>query len=151
MVRNKQYHLDYTKFINDTITKGYTSKVPDNDLKTSEGKVWYIPHHGVYHPKKPEKIRVVFDYRAKYNGVSLNDKLLQGPNLTNSLIGVLSHFRQERIAFMADIEQMFYQVQVPVHHRDFLRFLWWPNGDLDTDLKEFQMNVHLFQAAPTSP
>ncbi len=28
------------------------------------------------------------------------------------LIGVLTRFRQERIAFMADIEQMFYQVRV---------------------------------------
>ena len=23
--------------------------------------VWYLPHFGVYHPNKPDKIRVVFD------------------------------------------------------------------------------------------
>lgn len=32
---------------------------------TKEGYTWYIPHHGVYHPRKLEKIRVVFDYSAK--------------------------------------------------------------------------------------
>jgi hypothetical protein len=35
---------------------------------------------------------------------------------------------------------------VQEHHRDFLRFLWWPNGDLSQDLTEYQMNVHLFGA-----
>jgi hypothetical protein len=39
--------------------------------------------------------------------------LLQGPDLTNNLIGILISFRQEKIAFAADIEKMFYQVQVP--------------------------------------
>ena len=60
-------------------------------------------------PHKPGKIRVVFDCSAKYGGISLNDQLLKGPDLTNSLFGVLSRFRQERIALMADIESMFYQ------------------------------------------
>ena len=30
------------------------------------GKTWYIPHHGVYHPSKPGKIRVVFDRSAEF-------------------------------------------------------------------------------------
>ena len=33
--------------------------------------------------------------------------------MTNSLVGVLQIFRQEPIAFMTDIEAMFYQVFVP--------------------------------------
>ena len=78
----------------------------------------------MYHPKKPDKIRVVFDCSAKCAGSSLNDQLLQGPDLTNSLVGVLTRFRQESVAFMSDIEAMFYQVFVPEEQRDFLRFLW---------------------------
>ena len=58
------------------------------------------------HPKKPEKIRVVFDCAAKYQGTSLNDQTLQGPDHTNSLTGVLIRFREEQIALMADIEAM---------------------------------------------
>ena len=41
------------------IDKGQAEKVPDNELHLDNGRVWYIPHHGVYHPQKPDKIRVV--------------------------------------------------------------------------------------------
>lgn len=49
---------------------------------------WYVPHHGIYHPHKPGKIRVVFDCSAKYQGKSFNDLLLSSPDLTNTLFGV---------------------------------------------------------------
>ena len=106
--------------------------------------MWYIPHHSVQHPAKPEKTRVVFDGSAKYCGTSLNSQLLQGPNLANTLIGVLIRFRKERVAFMADIQEMFYQVQVPASDFNFLRFLWWPNGDTSQEMKEFVMKKHIF-------
>ena len=72
--------------------------------------------------------------------------MIQGPDLTSSLIGVLTRFRQEPVAFTADIESMFYQVRVPEGQRDWLRFLWWPGGDLTQNLQDYQMNVHLFGA-----
>ena len=34
----------------------------------------------------------MFDCSARFGGVSLNDKLLQGPYLTNRLVGVLKDF-----------------------------------------------------------
>ena len=146
MIQNHQYRNDYIAFINEIINKGYAEKATQEILKGDPGKAWYIPHHGVYHPKKPDKIRVVFDCSAKFAGTSLNDQLLQGPDLTNSLVGVLTRFRQEPVAFMADIEAMFYQVFVPEKQRDFLRFLWWPNGDLTAPLEEYRMTVHPFGA-----
>ena len=42
-----------------------------------------MPHQGVFHPKKPNKLRIVFDCAANYKGVSLNDAILSGPDLTN--------------------------------------------------------------------
>ena len=47
---------------------------------------------------------------------------------------------------MADIESMFHQVQVTPEHCDPLRFLWWPEGDLNWALKYYRMQVHLFGA-----
>ena len=77
----------------------------------------------------------------------MNDHLLTGPNLSNHLLGVLMRFREEPVAFMADIEAMFYQVRIPDSDSDFLCFLWWTDGDLTKDPEEYQMLVHVFGAA----
>ena len=45
---------------------------------------------------------------------------------------------------------MFHQVKVPVEDYKYLRFLWWPNGNLDTSPEEYCMTVHLF-GATSSP
>ncbi|KAL4009060.1 hypothetical protein ACER0C_002912 [Sarotherodon galilaeus] len=149
LLKNPTFCEDYSAFMKDLISKGYAAKVPDKDLERSDGKVWYIPHHGVYHPKK-HKMRVVFDCGAAYQGFTLNGQLLQGPNLTSTLIGVLTRFRQEPVAVMADVEAMFHQVKVPPEDTDLLRFLWWPNGDLNQALVVYKMVVHLF-GATSSP
>ena len=97
--------------------------LPEQEATATDRKsVWYIPHHGVYHPKKHNKIRVVFDCSAQYQGQSINSRLLQGLNLTNNLTGVPCRFRREPIALMCDIEAMFYQIRVPPEDRDLLRF-----------------------------
>ena len=57
--------------------------------------------------------------------------------MTNSLVDVLSRFPQEPIAFMADIEAMFYQVFVPEEQRSYIRFLWWPDGNINQELEEY--------------
>lgn len=147
--RNQTFKEDYVSFMNDVIKKGYAVKVPDEELKRRDGKVWFIPHHGVYHPKK-QKIRVVFDCAASYQGTTLNEQLLQGPDMTSSLVGVLTRFRQEQVAVMADVESMFHQVKVPPEDADLLRFLWWPDGDVSQELQEYRMEVHLF-GATSSP
>ncbi|KAK3751570.1 hypothetical protein QZH41_007533 [Actinostola sp. cb2023] len=130
------------------IDSGFAEKV--EPAKSETMRVWYIPHHGVYHPKKPNKIRVVFDCAAQYKNESLNKHLLQGPDLTNSLVGVLHRFRQEPVAFTCDIEGMFHQVKVNEEDRDLLRFLWWENGDTTQEPQEYRMTVHLF-GATSSP
>ena len=144
--RNKDFYNDYKRFMADIIDKGYARKVPV-DLQDANSTKWYIPHHGIYHAHKPGKIRVVVDCSAKYQGKSPNDLLLPGPDLTNNLFGVLTRFRQEKIALMADIESMFYQVRVSEADCSYLRFLWWPDGNLESNLEEYQMVVHLFGAA----
>ena len=128
--RDKNYRDDYTNFMREVIEKGYAEEVQDGELATNDGKVWCIPHHGVYHPKKPDKIHVVFDCSATFLGESLNKHLLPGPDLTNGLVGVLCRFREEPVAFMCDLEAMFHQFKVDQNHRNFLRFLWWPNGGI---------------------
>ena len=92
----------------------------------------------------------MFDCSAVCDGQSLNQQLLQGPDLTNNLTGVLCRFRQERITFMCDIQAMFHQVKVNLECRNLLRFLWWDNPEVKGDPVEFRMTVHLF-GATSSP
>ena len=143
---DKRYREDYITFMNELIEKNYAERVPENELTNEDGDVWYIPHHGVYHPRKPKKIRVVFDCSATYQGESINNHLLQGPDLTNQLVGVLCRFRTEPTAFMCDVEAMFHQFRVFETHRNFLQFLWWEDGDITKRPVEYRMTVHLFGA-----
>ena len=130
MLLKKRFHKDpdlfskYSQVIDDHLHKGYTEKVPGSRLDRSDGMVWYLPHHPVFHPDKPDKTRVVFDCAAKFKEVSLNDKLLQRLDFINTLVGVMTRFRKESIPLMSDIESMFHQVEVAPDHCDALRFLW---------------------------
>ena len=141
---NQQFYDHYKTFMEEVIKNGDAELAPEAPAR---GIGWYIPHHGVYHPKKPGKLRVVFDCSAKFRGISLNDTLLTGPDLINSLVGVLCRFRKEAVAIICDIERMFHQFFVAPEHRTYLRFLWWEHGDLEQEPKEYQMAVHLFGAA----
>ncbi|XP_075247043.1 uncharacterized protein LOC142340354 [Convolutriloba macropyga] len=68
-------------------------------------KIWYLPHHTVQNPNKPGKIRRVANAASKYRGQSLNSNLLTGPDLLNSLLGILLRFRENPVAILADIER----------------------------------------------
>ena len=143
--KNPKFLLDYRAFMNDVIGL-FAERVPPNRLDVRDGKINYVPHTGIYHPKKPGQIQVVFDCSAQYEGVSLNDHLLQGPDQINNLVGILCRFRQERVAFLTDIKSMFHQFMVSEEYRDLLRFLWWEDGDPENDAVEYRMKVHLFGA-----
>ena len=68
--------------MNDMVRKGYAEKIPKDEV-SEDGRIWYLPHHGVFHPQKPDKIHVVFDCSTEYK--ALNKHLLQGPDLTSLL------------------------------------------------------------------
>ena len=99
-----------------------------------------MPHHGVITDKKTEKLRVDFDCASKYQGKSLNDRCLPGPDLLNRLLHILLSFRQHRYAIQADVEAMYNQVRIPYEDKDALRYLWYEGQDL----KHYRMKSHLF-------
>ena len=146
LVRNDAFRRDYVTFMEATVANGHAEKVPADELQLNNGRVWYLPHHGVYHPKKPDKIRVVFDCSAEFGGEVLNSHLLQGPDMTNSLTGLLCRFRRKPVALSCDIQNMFNQVGVNTDDRNYLRFLWWENGDVNQEPQEYRMTTHLFGA-----
>ena len=144
--RNPVKHGHFVTFMKGLFDAGHAEQAPPLQ---PEDECWYLPLFGVYHPQKKDRIRGVFDSSATFNGVSLNKVLLTGPDLMNSLLGVLMRFRREKIAVMADIEQMFYCFRVHEDHRRFLRFIWHQDNDVTKPLIDFQMKVHVFGNSPS--
>ena len=52
--KNPKMYEDYKDFMTTIVNKGYARKISDST--TNKDQIWYIHHHGVYHPKKPDKI-----------------------------------------------------------------------------------------------
>ena len=131
--------------------KGYIRQVSPHENKTSE--IWYLPHFPVLRPDKATtKTRIVFDASAKYQNLSLNDTVHQGPKLQNSLFAVLTRFRRESVALMCDVQEMYLQIELKPEEKPYMRFLW---RQLDQkrkpDVYEFNrivfgMNCSPFQA-----
>ena len=89
---------------------------------------------------------MVFDCTARYKGTSLNDQPLSGPDLTNSLLGVLLRVLQEPVPLSSGIEAILHQVMVDPNDVDTLWFLWWPDDDLSKEPVEYTFLVaHLHQ------
>lgn len=45
--------------------------------ETDEDEIaWFLPHHGVFHSRKSDSVRVVFDCDARARGLGLNDFIL---------------------------------------------------------------------------
>ena len=140
----------YVNAMNEYITKGFAREWNQTSDKNDEVRCWFLPHHPVFNINKPNKVRVVFDCAAQCKGESLNNQLLPGPDLLNSLVGVLCRFRREAVAVVSDVEGMFNQVRTkPGDHR-YLKFLWWKDGNLQAPVTEYCMQVHLF-GATSSP
>ena len=87
--RDENFHSKYREFMESLIQKGYARKVTEEEASRRSQRAWYLPHHGRFHPPRQGKIHVVFDTASLHYGVSLSNQLLQGPDLTNSLLGIL--------------------------------------------------------------
>ncbi|XP_062556857.1 uncharacterized protein LOC134221685 [Armigeres subalbatus] len=107
------------------LAKDYAHKATEEELaNTKKNEIWYLPLNVVLNPRKPNKVRLVWDAAATVNGVSLNSELLKGPDMLKFLPSVLNQFRQYRIAFGGDIQEMYHQLRIREADKQALRFLF---------------------------
>ena len=129
------YEAQYRKSMEKYFTEGYARRLTEEDLRLRPTRYW-LPHFGVPKvPRQPE-LRLVFDAAAKHRGVCLNDYVVAGPPLLNSLPSVLIRFREGAIAWSADIGAMFSRIRIDEMDSRYHRFLW---PELDGSLSSCEM------------
>ena len=109
--------------------------------------VHYLPWRFVIKESETTNYRMCMDASAKprKGEMSLNQCLLQGPNMTLNLAKCLIRFTLGTIRIVSDIEKAFLMISIWISHRDCLRFFWpeFP-GDPCSKLLIFRFRVVLF-------
>jgi hypothetical protein len=86
----------------------------------------FLPHHAVLkEDSTATKLRVVFDGSAKTtNGISLNESMHVGPKILNDWTELILRWRTHAVVFIADVEEMYRQINIHSDHQKFQRILW---------------------------
>lgn len=143
--RNESLREKYVDFMNDYIRLGHMSLVNKSDA--DELTSCYLPHHAVFKESSTStKLRVVFDASAKTSsGVSLNDKMMIGPTIQQTLLSILLRWRKYKYAMTADVEKMYRQILVREKDTNFQRIVWRniPSGPI----KSYRLNTVTYGTA----
>ena len=120
LLKDPQLAESYAEVIGKYTQKGYISKVTPSETE----EAWYLPHYAIVRPEKSTtKTRVVFDASAKFDGLSLNDVICQGPKLQRDIFDVLLCFCRFPVALVCDIAEMYLRIGLSPSSRPFHRFL----------------------------
>ncbi|XP_055622107.1 uncharacterized protein LOC129765713 [Toxorhynchites rutilus septentrionalis] len=126
--------------------KQYAHLATEEELSESDpATVWYLPLNVVENPRKPGKVRLVWDAAAAVRSVSLNSELLKGPDMLISLPSVICRFRERRYGFGGDIKEMYHQIKIRKEDKNAQRFLF-RNDSADPEPQVYIMDVATFGA-----
>ena len=134
------------EFINNNTVEEVTSERISDMGDLTRTDLYFLPHRAVYDPARVStKCRIVLDASAKTaTGLSLNDNLLPGPPLQQSIAAVEMRFRSRKIALIGDVAKMFLQIEMDPVDRPYLRFLWRDPDDPNPTTKVYQFRTLIF-------
>lgn len=103
--------VDYVKFMRKYADLGYMTKVKE---PANDEKIYSMPHHAVFKPDSTTtKMRVVFNASENTtSGKSLNDVMIVGPTIQDTLFNTVIRERKYAVALTADIEKMFRMIEI---------------------------------------
>ncbi|GBM15133.1 hypothetical protein AVEN_242173-1 [Araneus ventricosus] len=135
---DSEFEKEYKGFMKEYKEAGHISLNKDSDSSKIE---YFIPHHTVQ--KKDcitTKLRVVFDglYKSP-NSNSLNSVLGVGQVLQPDSFTILVRFRVNKIAFTADIKQMYRQILVHPEDQNLQKIVW--RNSSDSPIKEYKLYI----------
>ncbi|XP_058814526.1 uncharacterized protein LOC131678398 [Topomyia yanbarensis] len=143
LAKNPELDMNVRQQIKEYQQKGYAHLATADELSGTEpSKTWYLPLNVVLNPKKPGKVRLVWDAAATVQGVSLNSQLLKGPDMLVPLVTVITGFRERRIAFGGDLREMYHQLKIIAKDKQAQRFLFRENSTASPSI--YVMDVATF-------
>ncbi len=125
LAKELQWKKAYGAQVHEMVDRRAARKLTKENLTNWNGPVWYISHliapnpHSVTTP-----VRLVWNSSQKYKGQSLNDLLMKGPDVLNSIRAVLLKFRQGSYAALGDVRKMYNSVWLEEREVHLHRFLW---------------------------
>ena len=123
--RNTEHAKVYDNQIKEMVARKVARKLPKKELTLYKGPVHYIGHHEVLKlDSKFTPVRIVFNSSANYMGHILNEYWAKCPDLLNNLLRVLIRFRENKVAFIGDINKMYHTVKTTELDQHTHRFLW---------------------------
>lgn len=148
-IRDPELGKQYSEVMSNYLSLGHMEPVEDSeeDFRHNTSGTYasyYLPHHAVVkESSSTTKVRVVFDASMKTSqGSSLNENLLVGPTIQQDLMSIVLRWRKHKIAFTADIEQMYRQIQMDSKDSNYQRILW---RESSTQLvKEYRLRTVTF-------
>ena len=104
LVKSPEIAKAYQQQVEEMNELKFACKLSDVEIKDYKGPVHYVSHHEVLRPeKKSTPVRIVFNSPANFKGHCLNDYWMKGPDLLNSLFGVILLFRENAVVISGDI------------------------------------------------
>ena len=141
----KQGRIDQiNKAYKDLLDNGFAEKVPNEEIKPKDGKqIYYLQAHPIWREHETTPCRIVMNAGAKdKDGVSLNDRLLQGPCMLPDIASMLLKFRNRKEIVIMDISKMFLRIKLN-RDRDCQRFVW-RDADPNKPVSVFRMKTLIF-------
>ncbi|KAG4076694.1 hypothetical protein HA402_001981 [Bradysia odoriphaga] len=140
--KNEELKAEYVRVLEEYILLGHMIEI---DEKAE--RAYYIPHRALIKPDSlTTKTRVVFDASARTsNGLSLNQCMLTGAKQQDVLFIILMRWRIKKVAYKADIEKMYRQIELDEQDRKYHTIFW--RSDPSLPIKEYQMTRVTFGTA----
>ena len=100
LAKNPKLKASYSDTIKTDQDSGYIRILEPVELQETRRNdpQWYLPHHPVINPNKPGKVRRVCKAASEFEGQSSNKSLFIGPDILQSLVGILSRFWEKPFA-----------------------------------------------------
>ena len=131
----------YQEVVSGWEKKGYARPVPLEEVGARDA--YFLPHFPVRREdKQSTKLRIVMDGKSTYRGVGLNDCVLPGPKVINSLFDVVARFRRFPVAVVGDAKEMFLRILLSPEDRRYHRFVYSPPGT--EECLEYENMSHVF-------